>query len=325
MNITKKTILTKGFTLIELLVVIAVLGILAAGVFTAINPLKRISQGNDSRIKSDISQIAQAAQAYFTTNQSYPKDVAQLVASGDLKVEPKVPGTSVSYTIAVTPDGCTGVNSSACTDTAIFAPLNDPQTAKNVWCFRSSTNSSSELPAPTCQLNLGQPVDTFSIGSPVLNGSFETPGGEYGLALNWTAPDNPNQSPGNKHATGSLLQSDNNGAILPKDGSFMQKVIAPTYTGIAQTISGLKPNTTYKLTAWIYPVRQGSGCPNVPDIGVGMTVFTTTLYTSCSQMDQWVLMTDQGKPDAQGKVNISFGNWTVPTFYVDAVRLEEVK
>ncbi len=53
-----------GFTLIELLVVIAVLGVLAAGVFTAINPLKRLQQARDAQRKTDIGQMANAIETY---------------------------------------------------------------------------------------------------------------------------------------------------------------------------------------------------------------------------------------------------------------------
>lgn len=311
----------KGFTLIELLVVIAVLGVLAGGVFVAINPLKRINQARDSQIKSDIGQIAQAAQGYFTINQTYPLTVSVLKDSGDLKTEPKTP-SDASYSIVGSPQGCDGTSANPCTNIAIFAPINDAKATGNAWCWRSADNSSAELPTNTCQSTLDQKADIFSIDNPVLNGSFEVSGGEYGLGLNWTAPDNPNQSPGNKHATGSLLQSDSNGSILPKEGSFMQKVVAPTYTGISQTVANLKSNTTYRATAWVYPVGPVN-CTNPDGVGVGMT-FGGTLYTYCKQSNQWVQLTIQAQSDDNGKIGISFGNWTVPTFYVDSVRVEEI-
>lgn len=137
----------KAFTLIELLVVIAVLGVLAAGVLTAINPIKRINQANDSRIKSDIGQIAQAQQAYFTTNQVYASTVAALSGSSgsnDLKNEPKVPpaGTA-SYTVTLKPSGCT----TACTDIAVSALINDQASGGTaVWCW-DSTNNVAKLSA----------------------------------------------------------------------------------------------------------------------------------------------------------------------------------
>lgn len=136
---------SKGFTLIELLVVIAVLGVLAAGVFTAINPTKRINQANDAKIKSDTGQISQAMQAYYTTNLVYPTTVAALVTSKDLKVEPKVPpaGTA-SYT-----GGCI-VATGGCSEISIRTALLDPVTAGDVWCWQSSTGQAKEVALASC-------------------------------------------------------------------------------------------------------------------------------------------------------------------------------
>ncbi len=47
----------KGFTLIELLVVIAVLGVLAAGVFVVINPLKRIQQAQNAQLQTTFAEM----------------------------------------------------------------------------------------------------------------------------------------------------------------------------------------------------------------------------------------------------------------------------
>ncbi len=146
----KKFSITHGFTLIELLVVIAVIGVLAAGVFTAINPLKRIQQANDAKIKNDIGQIAQAEQAYFTTNQSYTVLVADLVTSKDLKVEPKIPPAgNVPYTIVKSPGSCTTA-AKDCTEIAIYGALNDPLVAANVWCWRSSSGVAAETTVALC-------------------------------------------------------------------------------------------------------------------------------------------------------------------------------
>ncbi len=57
---------SKGFTLIELLIVIAVLGILAAVVLVAINPLEQLARGRDSGRLSDVAQLGHAVQAYYT-------------------------------------------------------------------------------------------------------------------------------------------------------------------------------------------------------------------------------------------------------------------
>ncbi len=152
-----------GFTLIELLVVIAVLGILAAGIFVAINPLKRIGQANDVRVKSDIGQIAQASQAYYTQKLSYPKTVAQLVANGDLKTEPKQPETDGPYTIEVKPDetSCDGTAGNPCTEITIQALLASPQTPSATYQWNSTTNIAGEIgPTPTVTPTPGPPTPT---------------------------------------------------------------------------------------------------------------------------------------------------------------------
>lgn len=55
-----------GFTLIELLVVIAVLGILAAVVLVAINPVEQFRRARDSGRKSVVSQLGNAMESYYT-------------------------------------------------------------------------------------------------------------------------------------------------------------------------------------------------------------------------------------------------------------------
>ncbi|MBI4037554.1 type II secretion system protein, partial [Candidatus Curtissbacteria bacterium] len=87
-----------------LLIVIALLGILAAAVIVAINPLKRMGQARDAQRKNDIGQIATALETYYTVNSFYPQcspancwadDInvisSALISSGDLKQMPQDP------------------------------------------------------------------------------------------------------------------------------------------------------------------------------------------------------------------------------------------
>lgn len=93
-----------GFTLIELLVVIAVLGVLAAGLITIINPAGQLAKARDAGRKFDLKQIANALEAYAAANGSYPsclpsscwaEDISviapTLISSGDLKKMPQDP------------------------------------------------------------------------------------------------------------------------------------------------------------------------------------------------------------------------------------------
>jgi len=59
---------TSGFTLIELLVVIGILAILLSIVLIAINPARQFGQANDTRRRSEVTQILNAIGAYAADN-----------------------------------------------------------------------------------------------------------------------------------------------------------------------------------------------------------------------------------------------------------------
>ena len=64
--------MSKGFTLIELLISMALLGLLTTVTLVAINPVKRIAEGRDTKRIADLKQIASVVEAYGTTNSFYP-------------------------------------------------------------------------------------------------------------------------------------------------------------------------------------------------------------------------------------------------------------
>ncbi|KKS42631.1 MAG: hypothetical protein UV05_C0039G0001 [candidate division CPR1 bacterium GW2011_GWA2_42_17] len=66
--------LRKGFTLIELLIVISILGILAVAVLSAINPVEQLKKSRDARRKSDVAELLNAHERYFTTFGCYVWD-----------------------------------------------------------------------------------------------------------------------------------------------------------------------------------------------------------------------------------------------------------
>jgi prepilin-type N-terminal cleavage/methylation domain-containing protein len=88
-----------GFTLIELLVVIAILGLLAAVVLVALDPLEQTSRARDSGRISSVAQIGHALQAYASSQGgTYPLPTANwmgdLVGTGDIKQAITVPPVS---------------------------------------------------------------------------------------------------------------------------------------------------------------------------------------------------------------------------------------
>ncbi len=66
----------EGFTLIELLVVIIIIGILAAIAIPVF--LNQRKKGVDAGIKSDLRQVANEMESYFTDSQLYPNTAASI-------------------------------------------------------------------------------------------------------------------------------------------------------------------------------------------------------------------------------------------------------
>jgi len=65
-------ILKKGFTLIELIIVMAILGILAAGLLAAINPVEQVNRATDTSNVNAVKSIADAINRSFATTQAPP-------------------------------------------------------------------------------------------------------------------------------------------------------------------------------------------------------------------------------------------------------------
>src|SRR5258708_17703790 len=62
----------KGFTLIELLVVLGILGILAAVLLAAINPIEQLNKAQDAGLKEAATQFVTANTAYYSTHNAFP-------------------------------------------------------------------------------------------------------------------------------------------------------------------------------------------------------------------------------------------------------------
>lgn len=61
-----------GFTLIELLVVVGILGILAAGVLVAVDPLEQIRKGQDTNLRNAGVEVDNALNRYYAMRTEFP-------------------------------------------------------------------------------------------------------------------------------------------------------------------------------------------------------------------------------------------------------------
>ena len=71
-----------GFTLIELLVVMIIIGILAAIAIPVF--LNQRQKGVDAGVKSDLRQVANEMETYYTDNQTYPTSVTIQKTTGNV-------------------------------------------------------------------------------------------------------------------------------------------------------------------------------------------------------------------------------------------------
>lgn len=143
-SILSNLVSSKGFTLIELLIVIAILGVLAAGVLVAIDPVEQLARGRDTGRKSAVTQLGRALQAYYTSNSAYPATAGwntTLTNSGEIKVFPSNPaGVTAPCT------GGTAVNqfcykSNATPDIVVYTRMESKVEQNKGTCAGSSLNT----------------------------------------------------------------------------------------------------------------------------------------------------------------------------------------
>lgn len=99
----------EGFTLIELLVVIAIIGILAAVVVLAINPVAMMQKGRDANRKSDLATLSKAIDI----------DIASQVSGGTVRATGGANNTNTSRSTAwggVIDDCCGSGDNLTCAD-----------------------------------------------------------------------------------------------------------------------------------------------------------------------------------------------------------------
>lgn len=97
----------KGFTLVELIIVIAIITILAAAIFVAVDPARRLNEARNARRSSDVANILDAIVKYQTDNNgTHYSTVAALTAGSNYTIGTCATGGDTGCTAVTTQAAC---------------------------------------------------------------------------------------------------------------------------------------------------------------------------------------------------------------------------
>lgn len=145
---------SKGFTLIELLVVIAIIGVLAAVLITAIDPLDKIRLSNDTGVISTITQLGNANTTYSVAHNNtyvggaFAASVTDLNTAGEIKYSSVTAPTGYTYTYFSYPSTCTTA-AATCTNYAYYVNLLSKKYTTTLYYVHANGKGCFSNTAPT--------------------------------------------------------------------------------------------------------------------------------------------------------------------------------
>jgi prepilin-type N-terminal cleavage/methylation domain-containing protein len=101
----------KGFTLIELIIVITVIALLAAAVFVAIDPIRRLHESRNARRWSDVTTVLEGVIKYTADNGSHYSVVSGLTAGQYSQIGTAGSGCDSGCTAQTTQAACADLSS----------------------------------------------------------------------------------------------------------------------------------------------------------------------------------------------------------------------
>src|SRR3989338_2634800 len=136
----------KGFTMVELIIVIAIIAILAAGIFVAVDPARRLNEAPNARRQSDVSTILDALVKYQADNDgTHYATVTSMTAGTYYTIGTGATGCDAGCTAQTTAAAC--VDLSALPDSYLATVPSDPGSGTDVetdyYITRSATGGLS--------------------------------------------------------------------------------------------------------------------------------------------------------------------------------------
>jgi prepilin-type N-terminal cleavage/methylation domain-containing protein len=102
----------KGFTLIELIIVIAIIAILAAAIFVALDPARRLQEARNARRSSDITNVLDAIIKYQVDNEGTHYTTVDALTAGQYSViGTAATGCNTTCTAQTTQTACADLSS----------------------------------------------------------------------------------------------------------------------------------------------------------------------------------------------------------------------
>ena len=147
----------KGFTLVELIIVIAIVAILAAAIFVAIDPARRLHEARNSRRTSDIATILDGIKNYQADNfGTHYSTISTLNSGAYYQIGNAVSGCGMACASTTTEAACVDLTGIGTNYLAVI-PVDpkDGTTAETKYALKKDTNGAITIVA--CEPEGGGP------------------------------------------------------------------------------------------------------------------------------------------------------------------------